>query len=144
MLSTTPASAVARSASQSASRPARSAAPAGRRARAAPPRDVGASVFGAWRSPPVIESIDFRRLLEAAPLAGSVLLPRPQSPAQHEQQHQKQRQQHEREQLTQQHEQRLLQQLEQLQHQQAADAAAAVAAPKPLRLSWAGSGVYFW
>ncbi|KIY96879.1 hypothetical protein MNEG_11083 [Monoraphidium neglectum] len=62
----------------------------------------------------------------------------------HEQQHQKQRQQHEREQLTQQHEQRLLQQLEQLQHQQAADAAAAVAAPKPLRLSWAGSGVYFW
>ena len=120
-------------------------------------RDVAARVFGTWRAPGLMEGVDVRRFLDVAPLIGSIRLPRPQAPTPQQQQHQQQqqREQQERQQLAQrirqqqQHaEQRLVEHLEALKQQQAADAAAAApaaaAARKPLRLSWAGSGVYFF
>ncbi|KAI8470674.1 MAG: hypothetical protein J3K34DRAFT_368355 [Monoraphidium minutum] len=107
-------------------------------------RDVGARVFGTWRTPPLADAVDLRRLLAAAPRAGAALLPRPPPPAQQGGAARS------RAQLQQAAEQQLVRQLEELKQQrEAADAAAgaaaaAAAAPKPLRLSWAGSGVYFW
>jgi hypothetical protein len=81
-------------------------------------------VFGTFRAPPLPlgEGLDLRRFLDAAPrLGGAIVLPRPQQQQQAQQQL-----------------------LEQLQQQQRRAVPAAAEGKKPLRLSWAGSGIYFW
>jgi hypothetical protein len=95
------------------------------------PRDVGAGVFGTWGSPPPL--VNPRRFLDMAAFAGTLVLPRPQE-----------QQQRERERAAQQRRER--QRQREWEAQQAAQQAAAAAAEgkKPLRLSWAGSGIYFW
>ncbi|GBF93151.1 hypothetical protein Rsub_05882 [Raphidocelis subcapitata] len=97
------------------------------------PRDVGAGVFGTFRAPPLPlgEGLDLRRFLDAAPrLGGAIVLPRPQQQQQQAQQAQQQAQA-----------QALM---EQLMEQQQRAVPAAAEGKKPLRLSWAGSGIYFW
>jgi hypothetical protein len=99
-------------------------------------RGVGAAVFGTWRSPPLIgEAIGLRRFLDAAPqVAGSLVMPRLSAPGQHAPAQPAQQQRHEQEHLQ--------QQLEQQQLQRAVPLVAE--GKKPLRLSFAGSGVFFW
>jgi hypothetical protein len=98
-------------------------------------RDVGAGVFGTWGPPPVA---DPRRFLDMAAFAGTLVLPRQQDKAARDAERARARQQREQQQRE--------AQREAAAQQQAAAAAAAVAAAakKPLRLSWAGSGIYFW
>lgn len=129
------------------------------------PRDVSARIFGTWRTPqlsaPDVTTLR-RFFLDAAPSAvGSLFgqrVPAPAVQALKPPAAPQQQQQHPRQQLKQQQaaapgpaapaaphaqQEQLLAALLEERHVSAVGPAAA-AAKKPLRLSWAGSGIYFW